>query len=480
EDVLWWAMICNSHNPATGGHLFPNTLDKAIWSHKLGRKWSEKIAAIKVIKAVDFSFETRTMSVTVNNRGEELEVIKGQSEAIFSLCKLSKIEKEKAKLLVGSKEKKGLKVLAIATRSNKSGIKLRGFLTFEDKVRNDLKNVFSELDKLNVSLKIITGDNMEITRSVCIQAGLEILGGRIIMGKEIEKANDSQLQETVKKYNIFAKTTPKDKQRIILAMRRNGHNVGYMGDGVNDVGALKSADVAIAVGNANDICKDVADIVLMRTDLDLIVKAVVMGRKVFANTTKFIANTMSSSFGNVISITISSVFLKFIPMLPSQVLLIDSLSDIQHLTIANDNVDVENLKKPNHWDVNKIGKFMVIFGLISTIFDLITMFTFSRFVWDPELFRSIWYIESNLTELLATFSIRTRRSMFGSKPGTGLIITSAAAILISFIAPYTKIGEELFGFQSVDFQYVIIVIAIVAVYIAILEYAKEYWYRNNG
>jgi len=270
----------------------------------------------------------------------------------------------------------------------------------------------------------------------------------------------------------------KQKYNIITALKDSSYTVGYLGDGVNDVGALQVADVGISVDSGTDVAKDSSDIILLKKNLSILIDIIVEGRKTFSNTIKFIINTMSSSYGNVLTLGASSLFLKFMPLLPTQILLIDSVSDVQHLTVSTDNVDKDLLSRPRSWDMKFLLRFMLFFGAISIVFDfvLISILMISRV--SPEIFRSVWFIESILTEVLATFSVRTKKAFFKSAPSIPVLITSVLSICIALIIPYTIIGKDIFGFTSVNIQSLSMVLGIVIMYFIALEVAKRFFYEK--
>jgi Mg2+-importing ATPase len=293
----------------------------------------------------------------------------------------------------------------------------------------------------------------------------------------LEKLDKIALKRRVEECRIFARVSPEQKRLIISLLRGNGHVVGYIGDGINDIGAIKIADVGLSVDSAHDVTKDASDIVLLKNDLSILAKGIVEGRKTFDNTTKFILNTMSSSFGNVLTIAIFSSFLKFMPFLPSQVLLIDSLSDIQHLTISTDNVDSAEIKKPQNFNLHFFLKFMLYFGVIGTLVDFILVFIFQSLFTHPDLFRTVWFIESIITELLATLLIRTKLLFFKSKPSKPLLISTIVTIIFGIGITFTMFGQAVFGFVSIDIATFAIISALVLMYLLILEVSKLIFYR---
>jgi Mg2+-importing ATPase len=488
-----YALLCNSYNPKLNGNMFQNPLDRAIFN--FGKNDLKEVNDYKLLDYIDFDFQLKLMQVLVNREGENIQIVKGAYDSIKNYCSsylgpegVKKFDNEKDQVFkeqVVDLEAKGFRVIALAykdTKEDKIGAKLEGlsligFLSFYDPPKGDLNKTFARLANLNVSLKIISGDGAEITREICLQGGMEVLNNRVITSDDLEGLNDKEKTKLISQHNVFARINPVQKQEIIKLIKEQGHVVGYFGDGVNDVGALKTADVALSVHDATDVAKDCADLILLKTDISAIINSVVEGRKTFSNTIKFIINTMSSSYGNVLTIAFSSFFMKFVPLLPSQVLFIDTISDFQHLTISSDNVDEEMLKKPRKWDSRFFIKFMLFFGVISTVFDLILIFTLLGMQISIALFRNIWVVESILTELLATFSIRTRRVFFKSKPSPYVILTSLISAVVAIIIPYTLIGNEFFEFEAISLQMLLFIAGIVLCYFIILEIAKRIFYR---
>ena len=481
DRILEYALLCNAFNPQTEYKLFQNPLDKAIWENVKSKSLFKKISSYKLLDVEDFNFDTRVMSVTVEDlKDNKIRIIKGSFESIIDKDEsLTKEKKEKITEKIKALEEKGYRTISIGCGSSKSKtLNYLGYLTFEDPPRPNMQKDFDKLNKLNVALKIITGDSPVVTKEVCSKVGFSIIEDRIILGEEIEKMTDKEFIEIVRKYNVFARVSPEQKFKIIETLKKNGHVVAYMGDGINDIGALNVADVGLAVNSATDVAKDSSDIILLDKSLSSIETGIIEGRKAFTNTIKFILNTMSSSFGNVITISFASAFLPFIPLLPVQVLLLDSLSDLQHLTISTDNVDAEFFTRPRNWDMKVFIKFIIFWGLISTVFDFILIFILLAIHDSPEAFRTLWFIESSVTEILATFAVRTTRSIFKSIPSRSLILMSIFTVIVSVLIPFTELGRALFGFSIVNVSQIGIIIAVVIFYLAVLEVAKKFFYKH--
>jgi Mg2+-importing ATPase len=299
---------------------------------------------------------------------------------------------------------------------------------------------------------------------------------------EIEEMNDDALATVVDKVDIFTRVNPAQKNRIMNALRAKGHVVGYIGDGINDVPSMKVADVSISVTNAVDIAKESADIILLKNDLKVISEGVTEGRKTFANTLKYIYTTISANFGNMVSMAVTSVFIPFLPLLPVQILLNNFLSDIPATTIATDNVDAELIIRPRRLDTKFIRNFMIIFGLVSSVFDLITfaLLLYGLHLKDqPELFRTAWFIESLLTELFVAMVVRTKKSFFRSKPGKYLLISSIAVIVVAIVIPYLPFSRVL-GLSPLPLWLLFTILGITLAYVFAVEVTKKFFYKRTA
>ncbi|MCX6808070.1 MAG: magnesium-translocating P-type ATPase [Candidatus Berkelbacteria bacterium] len=471
-----------------------NVLDQAILKHqKIETSHYEKIDELP------YDFERRMMSVVLRRAGKDLLVAKGAPEEIiaksshFSLKEvalpLSKKSKEKIISLYESLSREGFRVLAIATKKIRSKTKLQfedesdlvfqGFVTFLDPPKPDVSDTITSLAGLGVSLKILSGDNEMVTRKICNEVNFSISG--IVNGNEISSASEHVLRELVAKANVFVRLTPLQKEKIIKALQSNGHVVGYLGDGVNDAPALKSADVGISVNTGMDIAKETAAIILLEKDLRVLCDCVIEGRKTFVNVIKYIKMGASSNLGNMISMTGASILLPFLPMLPPQVLLNNFLYDLSQVALPLDNVDAEDLQKPRPWDVNFIKEFMWTIGPVSSLFDFAT-FGIMWYVFraTPPLFRTGWFVESLLTQTLVVLIIRTKKiPLIQSRASKYLLYTLIAVIFVGAIIPYTVLARW-FGFTPLPALFFLIILGLAAVYIFLVQIVKVWFIKKFG
>jgi len=328
-------------------------------------------------------------------------------------------------------------------------------------------------------VKIISGDSPIITRKICYEVGLSIAEDRIITGDELERADEKKFCEYAKNYNIFARVNPGQKYKIVQCLKKEGHIVGFLGDGINDAPSLKLADVGISVDSGAGIAKEAADAILLRKSLRVLAHGIHAGRKTFSNIMKYIMNTISANFGNMITVAASSLFLKFIPLLPSQILLNNFVSDVPLVTVATDNVDEQMLKKPRRWNISMISKFMMYFGLISSVFDLLLIFSLAFLLKvDIATFRTAWFLESSLSEIIVTFAIRSRLPFFKSKPGKWLVISSILTIAASVAITYMVFGATFFAFAKMPMIVLGLIAGILIAYFITAEIAKRYFFRK--
>ncbi|MDP3706967.1 MAG: HAD-IC family P-type ATPase, partial [Polaromonas sp.] len=327
-----------------------------------------------------------------------------------------------------------------------------------------------------VQLKIITGDNHKVARHIAEAVKLPIEG--LMTGRELNDMGDEALMHAAGRTAVFAEVDPNQKERIILALQKTGHVVGYMGDGINDALALHAADVGISVDTAVDVAKDAADFILLRKDLGILRQGIDEGRRTFANTLKYILTTISANFGNMFSMAAASLFLPFLPLLASQILLNNFLSDIPGAAIAGDRVDKEWVAKPRRWDTVFIRDYMVLFGLLSSVFDLLT---FGALLWlfkaAPEEFRTGWFLESLLTELVIALVVRTRRPFYRSRPGNLLLGSTVAVIAVALMLPYLPFSS-IFGFVPLPAPLVLAMIGLTMAYVFAVEVAKKSFYAR--
>lgn len=495
EKVLLYSFL-NSHFQ-TG---LRSPLDEAILIHK-----EIDVRDYQKVDEVPFDFVRRRLSVVVEHERQRFFITKGAPEEIVKICsfyevkgkildmtnRIEKLAQEKYKEL----STQGFRVLGIAYKrvkeekivysvKDETEMVLIGYVAFMDPPKETAKKSIELLKKTGIDLKIVTGDNELVTRRVCEQLGFEIKG--IVLGSDLAKMHDDALARIVEEANIFARVSPAQKDRIIHALRVNGHVVGYLGDGINDAPSMRVADVSISVENAVDVAKETADIILLQKDLTVLQQGVLEGRRTFGNTMKYIMMGMSSNFGNMFSAAAASLFLKFLPMLPTQILLNNLLYDISEVSIPTDNVDEEYIERPKRLDVSFIRNYMIYFGPISSIFDFLT-FLVMIVVFRPyipaelrfeDVFRTAWFIESLCTQTLVIFAIRTRLTPFyRSKPSRLLTLTSLSVVIVALILPFTPVGA-FFGFIQPPILFLFILAAFVIVYILLVEIVKIFFYRK--
>ena len=354
-----------------------------------------------------------------------------------------------------------------------------GFLLFLDPPKPGAAAALQQLAELGVPIKLMSGDSPEVTRRICGEVGLALPGNRVITGTELEAVGESELERLVPASDAFARITPEQKYQLVSVLRTQGHVVGFLGDGVNDAPALRAADVGISVDSATDVAKEAADIILLQKSLQVIADGIVGGRKTFANITKYILNTISANFGNMATVALSSLFLQFIPLLPSQILLNNLLSDGPLVTIPADRVDPSLLRRPRHWNIPAIGRFMVAFGLLSVVFDLLLIVALlAIYHAGVPLFRTAWFIESACSEIVVTFAIRTRLRFYQSRPAPILVGASIAAAMVAFGLPFTHFGQGYFQFVPLPPGIAVLIVGILAAYFVAAELAKGPVFRH--
>ncbi|MCL4377415.1 MAG: magnesium-translocating P-type ATPase [Actinobacteria bacterium] len=471
-----------------------NLLDRAILDHE---ELGKELERYKKIDEIPFDFSRKIMSVIVEVGGKHILISKGRPEALFERCKryeldgkISKIDEKIMPALKNQVEKlnsEGFRTVALGykvieenknvySREDESDLILKGYVAFLDPPKPGVKETIGILKKLGIELKILTGDNTLVTKKICDYVGLEIKG--IINGNQIEDLTDKELRTIAQENTIFTRLTPIQKERIIEALQANKNIVGFLGDGINDAPALKVADVGISVNNAVDIAKETADIILLEKSLSVLEDGVVEGRKVFGNIIKYVKMGSSSNFGNMISPTVASIFLPFLPMLPIQILLNNFLYDISQIGIPTDNIDAEYITKPKPWNIDLIKKFMLIFGPVSSVFDLITFGTMLMLHAPQSAFHTAWFLESLTTQTLVIYIIRTPKLPFiKSRPSKILVLTSLLIIGIGYAITYSPIGKN-FGFVKLPINYLGIIFMIVIVYLITVQLVKQLFTRK--
>jgi len=490
DDVLRYAYINSFYQ--TG---LKNLLDRAILKHE-----KILIGQFKKIDEIPFDFSRKIMSVLVEMDGKDRIISKGAPEEIFRRCTRYELEGEvldmEDLILSDLKEEydnlstDGFRVLAIAykdmdnkketySKDDEKDLILKGYVAFLDPPKPTARRAIQALEKLGIDFKVLTGDNELVTKKICSEVGLDVRG--LVIGEQVDKLNDKELQELVKTADVFARLSPLQKERIIHALHENKHIVGYLGDGINDAPALKTSDVGISVNNAVDIAKESADIILLKKSLMVLEDGAIEGRKTFGNIVKYIKMGSSSNFGNMFSMTGGSMFLPFLPMLPIQILLNSFLYDLSQVAIPTDEVDKEYLIKPRQWNVQYIKKFMIIIGPISSIYDFLTygvmLFIFHA---SPELFRTGWFIESLCTQTLVIHIIRTGKIPFlESRPSRFLILTSTFIVTTGILIPFSALARP-FGFVTPPPLYFIVLFFMIITYLLLVQVIKNWFIRKYG
>jgi Mg2+-importing ATPase len=445
---------------------------------------------------IPFDFERRRLSVVAERQARRILITKGAPEGILPL--LSGYELEGKTVPIGEDATKrmqqtsdelnsqGFRSLAVAyvevpARANYSvkderNLTLAGFLTFSDEALPDAAQVMASLKQDGVGIKVISGDNDRVTGHICTQVGID--PGQIVTGEGMEKMTDPALSHVVEETRVFARISPAQKNRILLALKHNGHAVGFMGDGINDAPSLHAADVGISVSSAVDVAREAADVILVEPGLRVLHDGIIEGRKAFGNVMKYLLMGTSSNFGNVFSMAVASLFLPFLPMLPTQILLNNLLYDLSQLTIPTDNVDETYLQKPQHWDIGLIRNFMVFIGPISSIFDFLTFYVLLHFFRASEAqFHTGWFVESLATQTLVLFVIRTAKNPFRSRPSSPLIATCLAAVAVGIYLPFSPLAGVL-GFTPLPVAYFGFVAVAAGVYLVLVEAAKRLLLRR--
>ncbi len=483
--VLRDGLLCNDALVNGGRVVRGNALDQALWEAPAAH--GIDVASYRRLAARPFDYERRIASVLVESAdGVRTIVAKGAPELVLARCRQVP---PGAQAVLDAQFAAGSRVVAVATRDaagettlaadDEQGLQLVGFLTFLDPPKTDAAHALARLRQLEVEVKVITGDNERVAAKVSRDLGLPVLG--TLTGAQLDALDDVGLAAALPQTTIFARVTPEQKSRVINAQRALGSTVGFMGDGVNDAGALHDADVGISVDSATDVAKDAADIVLLDKDLAILAGGIAEGRRIFANTIKYVLMGTSSNFGNMFSAGAGSLFLGFLPLLPTQILLNNLLYDASEMTIPTDEVDEEQLRRPAHWDMRMIRRFMLFFGPISSLFDFATFaILLLGFGASHTLFRSGWFVESLATQSLAIFAIRTHRTpFFRSRPSAPLLVSTVAVVGVGFALPFSPLAHAL-GFTPLPASLVGAILALIPTYLLVLELGKWIFYRHEA
>jgi len=490
EDVLRFVYL-NSYFEAG----IKSPLDDAILKHE-----HPAIAEYSKVDEIPFDFNRKRLSVVVRRGGEDLLITKGEAESVLAICGTVVIDgapqpfddgrRAEAAETFKKLSADGFRALGVAFRKVEKQdayavaadqeMTLAGFAAFLDPPKEGISAVLDALNKNGVSVVIMTGDNQYVTQKVAHDVGLAI--DRIVTGDQLDKMDDAALAYQAEHGAIFARVSPEQKNRVILGLKARGHVVGYIGDGINDAPSLHTADVGISVMNGVDVAKDAAKIILLEKDLEVLNEGVLEGRRCFANIMKYIIMSTSSNFGNMFSMAAASLFLPFMPMLPTQILLNNFLYDTSQVAVPGDNVDPTLVHKPKRWQIGFIRQFMTIIGPISSIYDFLT---FGVLLWlfhaasNAPLFRTGWFVESLVTQTLVVFVIRTAGNPFKSRPSGRLVIAVVAVSLAGTLLPYTPLGVPL-GFTPLPLSLLGAIALLTLTYMMLVQAVKTWFYRRHA
>ena len=462
-------------------------LDRAITAAR-----APDLAAVRKAAEIPFDFVRRRVTIAIEDETGSRLVTKGAYEHVLEICTHTTEGREltaaaRAELDAQYEQwtAQGIRVLAVAarpvsdvrscTRHDERDLTFIGFLTFLDGPKEGVAEAIAGLTGLGVSIKIITGDSRRVAQHVASKVGLR--RDRVLTGRQIDELGDDALCSAAAKADLFVEVDPHQKERIILSLKKLGHVVGFLGDGVNDAPAMHVADTSLSVDQAVDVAREAADFVLLERGLDVIRRGIEEGRKTFANTLKYVLMTTSANLGNMVSMAAASLFLPFLPLTAGQILLNNFLSDIPAVGIADDTVDAELVDRPRRWSMPFIGRYMVEFGALSAVFDFL-MFgvLLTVFHATPATFQTAWFVESLLTELAVALVMRTRRPFFRSRPGRLLLLSTMALIPVAFAIPYAPFAG-VFGFVPLPAMLLVAIAGITVAYVAATELQKKWFYR---
>jgi Mg2+-importing ATPase len=485
EKALLYAYLNASYQ--TG---FTNPIDEAICTNHLD------VSGYQKLDEVPYDFIRKRLSILVSKDNTNLVVTKGALQNIVDVCTSVETSEATSLPITGLQKQiqlrfeelssKGFRVLGIAykdigsdkliAKDSEVSMTFLGFLVLFDPSKPEIAETISGLKHLGISLKIVTGDNRLVGSNLSQQVGFA--KPRILTGSELRVLSDEALLREVNEVDVFAEVEPNQKERIILALKKAGNVVGYIGDGINDASALHAADVGLSVESAVDVAKESADIVLLEKDLGVLANGVKEGRKTFANTLKYVFMATSANFGNMFSMAGASLFLSFLPLLPRQILLTNLMTDFPETTISTDNVDAEMVEQPRRWNVAFIRNFMIAFGVLSSVFDYLAFGMLLLVLHSPmNLFRTGWFIESVLSASLIVLVIRSRKPFFRSFPGKYLLLITIAIVGATLILPFTSLGS-LFGFSQPPLSVLFLMSMIVVLYIVLAEGLKRVFYKR--
>ena len=475
-----------------------NLIDRAVIAFGNKNNIKSKIADYEKVDEIPFDYTRKKMSVVVKHNEHYRMITKGALEEVLKGCSNAKINGEHKPLTqdiiddINKKamelEKQGMQVIALASKrdsvTDEENMAFIGFVAFLDPPKKEVKSTIKKLKKYGITTKILTGDNAYTTENICNLVGIP--NDKILLGSDIDKMSEEELAKHVEEVNVFARMNPLQKEKIITMLKKNGHVVGYMGDGVNDAPSLHNADVGICVDTATDIAKEASDIILLEKSLNVIYDGVIEGRKVYGNIIKYMKMALSADFGDVFSIFIASIFLPFLPLLPIQMLIQDFLYDFSQIAIPYDNVDEEFLIKPRKWNTKGLGTFMNVMGPVSSIIDVLAFLAFwfilgYNSVDKESFFQTAWFVECLISETLIIYFVRTSKIPFiQSKPNSKLVCLTIVTMVGTILAPILLHNISSFNFEILPPIYYLIVIGLSILYVILVQMVKKIYIKKVG
>ncbi len=474
-----------------------NPMDAAIVRHAL-----IDLSSYTKIDEILFNFARRRMSVIVAKVGRRILITKGAPEGVLEVCTRVELGTDGVDVREMTPALKttaldefirlssdGYRAMAVAYRtignsrevysiSDESNMTFEGYVSFIDPPKESTREALEQAEALEVEIKILTGDNELVTTRICERVGLKVKG--VLMGQDVDSMGDDELARRAEQATVCARLSPDQKDRVISALKKSGHVVGYMGDGINDAPSLRAADVGVSVINVVDLAREAVDIILLQEGLDVLETGIVEGRKTFANTLKHIMMGTSSNFVNMFSVSAALFLVPFLPMQPVQILLNNLLYDFAQVTIPTDKVDDDSVAEPKRWDIEFIKRFMIVFGPISSLYDVLTYLVMLYvFHADAPLFQTGWFVESLATQTLVIHVIRSRYSILKSRASLPLTLSNLAVVAIGFAIPYTPLGR-FFGFVPLPAAFFAVLLAMTAAYLAMVNAVKKAFYRKAG
>ena len=470
---------------------FANPIDEAIRTHR-----TFDLTGYLKLDEIPYDFLRKRLSILVSHDNSHLMVTKGALHDVLAVCSSAAAGEGTIVDIAAANDRiqghfaelsgKGFRTLGVAykdmgpevriSKDQEAGMTFSGFLVLFDPPKPNIIETITSLKNLGVSLKIITGDNHLVAANVSQQMGLS--NTQILTGPDLNQLSDAALLNRVASVDVFAEIEPNQKERIILALRKAGNVVGYMGDGINDASALHVADVGISVDSAVDVAKDAADIVLLEKNLGVLVDGVREGRTTFANTLKYVFMATSANFGNMFSMAGVSLILPFLPLLPKQILLTNLMTDFPEMTIATDRVDNAMIDHPRRWDIKAIRQFMITFGIVSSVFDFVTFGVLLLVLHATQVqFRTGWFLESVVSASLIVLVIRTRQPFFRSRPGKYLLMATLSIVAVTVILPFTPLAG-IFGFSPLPVSFLLLIGVVVLLYVITAELVKMVFYKK--